>query len=113
MSSASREVAGRGSGPKTHLCPPGFDPPDPGQIPCQAPLSQGLQGELVTSAMMRLASSLMLVVVAVECGTHLDEAWFRWRGGRVPFYFQVYSIEWCPHAYGDGCDNKEKLGGGY
>merc|ERR1712059_2947 len=21
-------------------------------------------------------------------GTHLDEPWFRWRGGRVPFYFQ-------------------------
>ena len=43
--------------------------------------------------MMRLASSLILLVVAVECGTHLDEAWFRWRGGRVPFYFQVLSIE--------------------
>ena len=60
--------------------------------------------------MVRLASSLILLVVAVECGTHLDEAWFRWRGGRVPFYFQVHSIEWCHNADGDVEDCETKIG---
>ena len=24
-----------------------------------------------------------------EGGTHLDKSWFRWSGGRVPFYFNA------------------------
>ena len=60
--------------------------------------------------MVRLASSLILLVVAVECGTHLDEDWFRWSGGRVPFYFQVNSIEWCHNADGDVEDCETKTG---
>ena len=31
----------------------------------------------------------MVVLVMVEAGTHLDEPWFRWRDGVVPFYFQA------------------------
>ena len=32
---------------------------------------------------------VMVVMVMVEAGTHLDEPWFRWRDGVVPFYFQA------------------------
>ena len=43
--------------------------------------------------MARLVLALVLVVdklvVLVETGTHLDEPWFRWKNGVVPFYFQA------------------------
>jgi len=44
-----------------------------------------------------MASKLYLLVVSMLCtfntftegGTHLDKSWFRWSGGRVPFYFNA------------------------
>ena len=36
-----------------------------------------------------LVLNLLMVNVIVEAGTHLDEPWFRWREGVVPFYFQA------------------------
>ena len=38
---------------------------------------------------LNLLLDLVMVLVMVEAGTHLDEPWFRWRDGVVPFYFQA------------------------
>ena len=55
-------------------------------------LSQWWSGRAGASvSMMLLAPGLLVlleVVLLAEAGTHLDEPWFRWRGGRVPFHFQ-------------------------
>ena len=39
----------------------------------------------LSSSLLPLLISPLLVVV--EGGTHLDEPWFRWKGGVVPYYF--------------------------
>ena len=45
-------------------------------------------------------SSIALVLAGglglVQGGTHLDKPWFRWRGGRVSYYFSVSSRR-CRH----------------
>ena len=54
--------------------------------------------KLAAGMMARLVLALVLVlvvlvvdklVVLVDAGTHLDEPWFRWKDGVVPFYFQA------------------------
>ena len=34
-------------------------------------------------------TTISLLLVVAEAGTHLDEPWFRWRDGNVNFYFKV------------------------
>ena len=38
---------------------------------------------------MLVMSLLSVLLSSVHCGTHLDKPWFKWEGGRVPFYFNV------------------------
>ena len=51
--------------------------------------------KLAAGMMARLVLALVLVllvdklVLLVDAGTHLDEPWFRWKDGVVPFYFQA------------------------
>ena len=42
-----------------------------------------------TSTLLLSFTTLSLLLVITEAGTHLDEPWFRWRDGNVNFYFKV------------------------
>ena len=41
------------------------------------------------STLLLSFTTLSLLLVITEAGTHLDEPWFRWRDGNVNFYFKV------------------------
>lgn len=41
-----------------------------------------------TSTLLLSFTTLSLLLVITEAGTHLDEPWFRWRDGNVNFYFK-------------------------
>ena len=52
------------------------------------------RGSKLAAGMARLVLALnllldLMVMVMVEAGTHLNEPWFRWHDGVVPFYFQA------------------------
>ena len=57
-----------------------------------------IQRELFTAQLFRLlivgSVAFILTAVGVEAGTHLDKPWFRWSGGKVPYFFNVsHNIE--------------------
>ena len=41
------------------------------------------------STLLLSFTTISLLLVVAEAGTHLDEPWFRWRGGNVNYYFKV------------------------
>ena len=43
----------------------------------------------MASKLYMLVMSLLSLLSSVQGGTHLDKPWFKWEGGRVPFYFNV------------------------
>ena len=52
-------------------------------------LAAGMMARLVLSLVLVVALVVNKLVVPVDAGTHLDEPWFRWKDGVVPFYFQA------------------------
>ena len=60
------------------------------------------------STLLLSFTTLSLLLVITEAGTHLDEPWFRWRDGNVNFYFKVvakiasflkvHNVDHCYHA---------------
>ena len=41
------------------------------------------------STLLLSCTTIFLLLVVAEAGTHLDEPWFRWKGGNVNYYFKV------------------------
>ena len=39
--------------------------------------------------LLMLSMAFIHLPALVQSGTHLDRHWFRWSGGRVPYFFQV------------------------
>ena len=42
-----------------------------------------------THGQLSMLVTVLYLSSKVQSGTHLDKPWFRWSGGRVPYFFQV------------------------
>ena len=52
-------------------------------------LASNLSTSFSTFTLLLSLTTISLLLVVAEAGTHLDEPWFRWRDGNVNFYFKV------------------------
>ena len=62
-------------------------------------LAAGMMARLVLALVLVLVLVVDKLVVLVDAGTHLDEPWFRWKDGMVPFYFQARRHSCCSLDY--------------
>ena len=61
-----------------------------GFVPARGPSSPQRVTKLAASMLLvRLVLTLVVQVQVAWAGTHLDEPWFRWKDGLVPYSLQV------------------------